>query len=195
MDNLAQTLWALSKQTLTAPRIAARQVLALQLSMQTRWMALALASVLSALLLHFSLSLLPVDEQQMLLGVPAPLESALVQAGLLALMAVLTHQVGRWRGGKGNFADALILIVWWQTILLGFQLVQIATLLIFPLATGLLGLVGLVLVFWLLTSFVAELHGFASAWKVLMGIIATLIGVSILLSLVLLPFMPAGAGG
>lgn len=195
MDNLAETLWALAKQTITEPRAAARDVLAMNLPMQTRWMALVLASVLSALLLHVSLTLLPVAEQQMLFGVPSPLQSALVQGGLLIAMAVLVHQVGRWRGGKGNFADALVLIVWWQTFLLGFQLVQIVALLVLPAATNLLGLAGLVLVFWLLTSFIAELHGFSSLAKVLIGIIVTLIGVSILLSMLMLPFMPTGAGG
>jgi hypothetical protein len=103
--------------------------------------------------------------------------------------------VGRWRGGTGNFADALVLIVWWQTFLLGFQLLQIAALLVLPVATNLLGLVGLVLVFWLLTAFIAELHGFSSPAKVLVGIIATLIAVSILLSMLMLPFMPTGVGG
>lgn len=195
MENLAQTLWGLSKRSITKPRAAAHEVLAMQLPMQTRWMALALASVLSALLLHVSLNLLPVADRQMLFGVPAPMESALVQGGLLVLMAILAHQVGRWRGGRGSFADALILMVWWQTVLLGFQLVQIAALLVLPMATNILGLVGLVLVFWLLTSFIAELHGFSSLAKVLVGIIATFIGVSIVLSILLVPFMSIGAGG
>jgi Yip1 domain len=194
VDNLVQTLWSLSKRTITEPRIAAQEVMAMQLPMQTRWMALVLASVLSALLLHFSLSLLPEADQQMLFGVPGPLESAMMQAGLLVLMAVLTHQVGRWRGGTGNFADALILIVWWQTVLLGFQVLQIMALLVLPIATDVLGLVGLVLVFWLLTSFVAELHAFKSLWKVLIGIILTLIGISVVLSMLMLPFMPIGTG-
>lgn len=195
MDNLVQTLWMLAKQTIADPRLAARQVLAAQLPMAARWMALALTAILSALLLHVSLTLLPVADQQMLFGFPAPFESALAQGGILVLMAVLAYGVGRWRGGRGSFADALILMVWWQAVLLGFQLVQIAALLLFPVATNLLGLAGLVLVFWLLTGFIAELHGFSSPGLVLVGIIATLVAVAILASLLLMPFMSAGMGG
>ncbi|MES2144356.1 MAG: YIP1 family protein, partial [Pseudomonadota bacterium] len=136
----------------------------------------------------------PVADQQMLFGFPAPFESALAQGGILVVMAVLAYGVGRWRGGRGSFADALILMVWWQAVLLGFQLVQIAALLLFPVATNLLGLAGLVLVFWLLTGFIAELHGFSSPGLVLVGIIATLVAAAILASLLLMPFMSAGMG-
>lgn len=195
MENLVQTVWTLAAITVRHPRLGARQLLSMGLTMQTRWLALGLAAVLSALVLHLSLTLLPTAEEQALFSIPAPFESALAQGGILLLMAFLADRVGRWRGGRGNFADALILMVWWQLILLGFQLVQIVALLVFPVASNLLGLVGLVLVFWLLTAFIAELHGFSSPGMVLVGIIATLLGVSVVLSMVLLPFMSSGTGG
>ena len=56
-----------------------------------------------------------------------------------------------------------------------------------PLAVF-VGVFGFILMFWLMSNFVAELHGFASPFWVLLGILATMIGlvagVSILLAFI-----------
>jgi Yip1 domain len=188
-----QYFQGLIRQTVTDPRAAAREIMASRLAMPVLWMALALTSVVSAMLLHISLQLLPAETQQLLVGVPGPLDSALLQAGTLLLGAVLAQRIGNWLGGRGTFAEALVLIVWLQTVLAIIQMLQIVALLTVPLASDLLGLVAFGLMFWILSAFVAEMHGFASQGKVLLGIIVALIVLVMLLSVVLVVFFGAGA--
>ena len=60
-----------------------------------------------------------------------------------------------------------------------------------PLA-GLLEIASVVIFLWLLTNFVAELHGFQSVWKVLAGVLLTFVVMVIVLTVLLMPFFPAG---
>jgi hypothetical protein len=76
------------------------------------------------------------------------------------------------RGGTGTFPDALILMVWLQFILLCVQLVQVLAGVMLPVLADLIGLAGLGLLLWLLTNFVAELHGFRSLIAVFAGLVA-----------------------
>jgi hypothetical protein len=57
--------------------------------------------------------------------------------------------------------------------MLGVQVVQLLTLILFAPLAGLVNLAGLVLFFWLFTSFIAEVHGFSSRWAVLAGVIGS----------------------
>ena len=88
-------------------------------------------------------------------------------------------------GGRGSLANALLLVAWFQVILLVVVLALTALGLILPPAAGLLALALPVLVGWMLTQFVMELHGFTSAWRVLFGILGGYVAVVIALSLVL----------
>jgi len=47
------------------------------------------------------------------------------------------------------------------------------------------GLFGMVLFIWVLSNFIAEMHSFASAGKVLLGIVATVLIVSVLVAFAL----------
>jgi hypothetical protein len=75
------------------------------------------------------------------------------------------------RGGRGTFRDALLLIAWLQFILLCVQALQLLLGLALPPAAELVGLIGLLLLVWLLTNFTAVLHGFTSLWTVFLGLV------------------------
>ncbi|NCM97616.1 MAG: YIP1 family protein, partial [Rhodobacterales bacterium] len=75
----------------------------------------------------------------------------------------------------GRFDEALILVVWLQFVLLGLQAVQLVAYAVAPLLADLIGLATVALFFWLLTNFVAELHGFKSLGLVFVGVLATLV--------------------
>jgi DNA-binding transcriptional regulator of glucitol operon len=86
-------------------------------------------------------------------------------------------------------------VVWLQVIMLGVQVVQVVALIIAPPVAAIINLAGLVLFFWLMTSFIAELHGFTSRGKVLAGILVTSFAVAmILVFLLLLTFGPEALG-
>lgn len=104
-------------------------------------------------------------------------------ASHLVLRAI--HAVGRAFGGRGRFEDALILVVWLHAVGFVLQLAQLAILLILPPLAQLVVLAGIALLFWLLTGFVAELHGFVSRVQVFVMILVTLLALSFALALVL----------
>jgi hypothetical protein len=90
------------------------------------------------------------------------------------------------RGGRGSFADTLIVMVWLQTIMLAVQLAQLVVQILLPPASGLVSLAGLGVFLWLLTNFVAELHRFRSLPAVFGGIVVGGILLAFLLAVLLL---------
>lgn len=179
--------------TLLAPREAARRIIALQLPDSVGWLGMGLAVVLSALLTVVSANLSPYGvEPSLAVLFASPARLVLIQ-GLLMLMALaLIMGIGRAMGGRGRFADALVLFAWLEAVLILLQIVQILFLLISPQIAVLIGLFSFAVFMWVLANFIAELHGFTSALKVLGAILLTFVMVSFVLAL-FGAGMPAGA--
>ena len=176
MNQTLVTLLALARLSLKRPRDGARQVIALRLPPSVGWLGLGLAAVLSTLMVHLSFAMQPADVQSFFAAaIASPLRTALLQAGFMVVAVVAVYRVGRWRGGHGSFDGALILVVWLQFLLLGLQAVQLVAYAVAPLLADLIGLATVALFFWLLTNFVAELHGFNSLGLVFVGVLATLV--------------------
>ena len=194
MDVSIAALLELARFSVQSPRIAARQILAMEIPNAARWLLFLLVITASAVLTHIGFSLLSLDDKAfMATAMSSPLRTALLQAGFLLVVVIAVHRVGRWQGGTGNFADSLLLVGWLQFILLCLQLTQIIALLILPPVAEIIGVLGLVLSFWLLTQFILELHGFQSAWKVFLGILGVLFAAALAASVVLVVML--GAGG
>ena len=177
--------------TVQNPRAAARHLLGLRLPLLTVWLMTALMAVLSALLATVSLLLAPdqaepsMIEPSILAMLQNPLQVAVLQAVVMVIMAMLAQGVGRMFGGLGGFADALVLIAWTEALLCLLQLAQIVMMVVSPSLASAIGLFGMVLFVWVLSNFIAEMHSFASAAKVLFGIIGTVLAVSVLLAIAL----------
>jgi len=151
-------------QTVRDPRGGARRVMAINLSRRERWETLLLIAVISAILAYLSLYASALIESQ-----PSefsvnlnPIMLGISQLLVMMVMVFAIHLIGGWAGGHGELDDAILLVAWMQFILICLQVAQILAVLIFPAVALVLGLVGLILVFVLLTIFVAELHGFKS---------------------------------
>lgn len=195
MNLTLANLLQMARFTVQSPREGARMVMALNVPVEARWVALALMAVGSAMLTALSLALLP-PEVMALAGpqLPRPLVSAGLQLCALVVAVHATYRIGKWRGGHGSFADALLLIVWLQFILLILQAAQLLAQVLLPPLSDLIGLAGIALFFWLMTNFVAELHGFQSLLSVFLGILATTFLFGLVLAMLLLPFV-AGMEG
>jgi len=184
------SLLQLARFTLQRPREGAQTVLQMNPTRDVRWTAFVLMAVLSALMTAISLILLP-PEMRAVVGtrLPNPLLSAALQGGVLLISVVAIYRVGRWFGGHGSFADALLLLVWLQFILLLVQAAQLVAQVVLPPLSDVIGLLGIALFFWLLTNFIAELHGFASRAAVFAGIVVTTLVLAFALAVLLLPYM------
>jgi hypothetical protein len=185
MDTSFGALMGLVRDTVTDPRAGARTILRARLGMDVRWLALALVVVLSVLLGQLTLQLM-LGPSGMMGGVlSGPVASLMLQGGVLMFMVFTVHTVGRWMGGGGSFPDALLLMVVLQGIMVLIQVLQIAAMLLLPPLAGILGLIGFGVFLWVLTGFVAELHGFRSLLAVFGMILATAFGVAFLIAMML----------
>jgi hypothetical protein len=187
MDLTLSTLLQMARFTVQSPREGARMVMKANLPMAARWSALALMAVVSSVLAHLSIRLMPAASQiEMGSVMSSPISTAILQGGLMLASVYAIFWVGRWRGGTGSFADALILMVWLQFILLILQVIQIAVQIILPPLTDLIGFVSIGLFLWLISNFIAELHGFRSVLMTFLGVLATLFVAGFVLSFALL---------
>ena len=171
---LGARLVGLARLTLQDPRQAARDLLAEGVPMRARTGGLLLVAILTALManLQFGAGALSLDPFSAFM-LASPIRTAVVQWGFLALSVLLIHRVGRAFGGQGSFADALLIVVWLQVLMLGFQVLQLVVAPILPGLAGVIALVCFVVYFWLMTHFIAELHGFTSRGLVFLGIMLT----------------------
>jgi hypothetical protein len=173
--NLPNVLSAL-RYSLQSPRDAIRQVIASEPPMAARWIALVLLAIASTFLMLLGLSLVPAEELPPALAwsMASPISLAAIQGVMFLVSAHLLYRLGRFRNGKGSFADSLTVLIWFQIIMLCVQAVQLALQVLLPPFAFAAYFGGLVLFFWLLTNFVAELHGFASLAKTFFGILVAL---------------------
>lgn len=179
-------LLRLAMESVRDPREGARRVTETGLPRDARWQALLLVVVVSVLLGQFSAVIAPGGADVLMAPFLAnPLATALVQLGLVAIMVYAVYWIGRAMGGTGSFEDTILLIAWMQFIMICVQVVQTVALILIPPVASLIGLLGLGLFFWLLTNFVAELHGFESLGKVFLMILVSIVGIAFGLSLIL----------
>ena len=162
----------LVRETLQSPRTAARRLIDLRLPPEIVWSAFGAVVAASAVLGWLSIVAIPVGIRGVVDGPQiTPLTIAMAQAGSLLLLAGLSTAGGRVFGGRGRFLEAVTLAAWLEFMLVLLQLLQLLAMVLFPFFSMLIGFLGMALFLWLLTNFVAELHGFSSLPMVFFGII------------------------
>ncbi|MGC9370947.1 MAG: Yip1 family protein [Paracoccaceae bacterium] len=188
-DNTLTSFLILARDTVRDPKAGARRVLSLPLPPRAAWDGLALVLVLSLILGYLTTMLLGAPADPLLPGLaPSPLLAAVIQGGSLLVMIGAIHGVGRMMGGTGTLEGAVRLTAWLQFIMLLLQVAQAVFLLVLPGVAGLIGLLSIVLMLWLLTNFIAVLHGFRSLVAVFMMILATTFALSFVLIFLLALF-------
>ena len=180
LNSLLAMVW----RTIRNPREGAEEVLSLGVPREALWTALLLVVVMSILLAQGT-SLLVTGTPSMG-GLPiSPVVAGFVQFLLMVVMIFAIFWIGRAMGGTGSFEEAILLVAWLQFIMVCLQAVQTVALLIVPPFAGLIGVFGLVLFLWLLTNFIAVLHGFNSLAQVFLMILVSTFGLAFGLSLIL----------
>lgn len=182
MSLYVSDLMPLLRETLISPRKGARMILDLGLAARVGWLALALMAVGSAILTHLTMVMMSPEAVAYWGGaMGSPVNTAILQWVVMFVTVHAVHRLGRMRGGAGTLAESVVLVAWLQFVLLALQALQLVVQVILPPFAQLLGLAGLGLFFWLLTNFVAEIHGFKS----LGAVFASVVFVMILASMVM----------
>lgn len=171
---VAQVL-RLARESVADPRAGYRRVAGLALGGDTLLLALGAVAAVGVLMGELVLRLIVSRDLHPLLDLGGgPLPAAALQFALAVLLALGIRWIGAAAGGTGSWEGALLAVTWLQLILLLLQVVQLASLLVLPPLAALIGLFGVGLFFWLLTGFIAELHGFTSRLKVFFALLACL---------------------
>jgi hypothetical protein len=197
MDLSLATLLKQVRDTLADPRAGARRIIALQLPVQASWVVVLLMAIASTLLAYLSYHLSPAETRVFFAEAMAiPLRTAFLQlfvwvAGIFAL-----YRVGRARGGRGSMDDTVALIAWLQFVMLVLQMVTLAVQVLVPPLAGFLALGEILVFFWVLVHFVAELHGFRSLAATFAGLLGGMFLLVFALAVIVAPFIaPTGFGG
>ena len=195
-------LWALFRTTLTDPAVAARAILSMGIPRQHHWTLFLLAITLSGLLWQVNVLLLPAEvvtgttaEGEAVPTLPSGFTFAAIAGASILLLAAAIRWIGRLAGGTGAMEDVLLLAIWFQFIQLALAVVDLALVLIVPTLGTVFSLVVLGLAIWVLTNFIAVVHGFRSLGRVFLGMVLATFAIAFVLSLVLMPFVgtPTGA--
>lgn len=193
MDVTVGGLIGLFKLTFQAPRRAAALIMQAGLPDSARWAALVLMAAASAIVMSAVAAMSPtIGPDGEAVAMPGPFFWAGMVGFGMGVTALLVYGVGRWRGGRGSLPDAVLLVAWLQAVQLALVLVQMVLLVVMPPLAFLVEVASVVIFLWLLTNFVAELHGFRSAGMVLAGVIVTFVVMVLVMTVVLMPFFPAG---
>lgn len=174
MELSLNQLLAMVGRSLRSPREGAEEVLALGIPKDALWLILAIVVVLSVVLAQATNLLVVGAGGEMFDGLLSnPMVTGVIQLGLLLAMIAAVYWIGRAMGGSGSFEETLLLMSWLQFIMVVIQLAQTLALLVLPPVAGLIGVAALVIFFWLLTNFIAVLHGFRSLAQVFVMILVS----------------------
>ncbi len=179
------SLWAEAVASVQDPRGGARRILALDLPASTAALALAIVAILTALISAMVTMMAAQMGAGDVMGAQlSPVQWVGLQSFGLFLGAAAMAVVGRWFGGYGTWAQAMALLAWAEFIILIVQILQVILMFVLPPVSLLLALGGVVLTFYLLSHFIAELHGFSSVISVFFGILATGIALMVTLAVI-----------
>ncbi len=180
-DVLAQLL----RETLTEPRRAIRHLLALDPGLGTLLGAAAAVAALAGIAESLLVPMMPVAEGAPVVEPRSPVLSAVMQFGLLIVGAGLVFGIGRIFEGRGGFIESLAALVLLNLVGLGWIAAFVVAVAILPGLALILLLGATAWSLWAFGHLVAEIHGFASAAKVLgISLIAALV-ISVALTVIL----------
>lgn len=171
MTGLPALVTDLGRETLRTPRAGVRRLLDLDLPMEARWLGLLLVTVLSVFVTGLSLLLLPPGGEPGILALLAdPWVGVPAQALTLVVAAAAIAGIGRFFGGQGGFADALVVVVWIEFLMTFAQVAELAVMMAVPPVGAILAFAVLAWFLWVIVNAIAELHGFSNLALVFLGL-------------------------
>ncbi len=178
------------------PTVMAEKAIGLNVPREALWTGLALISVVNVIMLALlqMLSPAPIAFEDQVFAL-SPFAYVAIIGVFLAMLVVGTFYTGQFMGGKGTFADTLTIIVWFQSISLTLEAIQLVLVVISPAIASFFGMMSLGALIWCFINFINVLHGFASLGKASVAAILALIGTALCAALILLIFGIGPSGG
>ena len=183
-------------ESIMEPSETARKLIGMDIPREALWTGLALIAVMNVMLLSMLqlLSPAPVAFEDTALSL-SPFAYVAIIGIFLALFVGGTHYVGRFFGGTGTFEATLAIIVWFQSVSLTLEAVQLVLVLISPALGSIFGMLSLGALIWVFINFINVLHGFDNLGKAAVTIVLSLVATALVAGIILtiLGVGPAGA--
>ena len=184
---MSLALRSLFLETITAPRDAAQQIIALGVSRNTSIMCVIFTICLTVILFFLDL-----NNSTNPIIFPLLVHHPLVLASVMIFGTIWSAFVigffGKILGGNDNIDDILVLLAWGQAVQVGFQVIATVIALLSIQLAALFQLIVFFLYIWIFISFIdvaLKLKNLFKAFFVTFsGLIAAFISVSMVLSLV-----------
>lgn len=178
------------------PSDSARKVIAMDIPREALWTALMLIAVLNVILVAVlqMLSPAPVAFEQQAFAM-SPFGFFAIISVFLVMLVFGVLQAGRMMGGKGTLLATLAIVVWFQSISLTLEAVQIVLVVISPAIGSIFGLVSLGALLWCFVNFINILHGFNSLGKALAAVVLALFGTALVAGIILTVLGLGAVGG
>jgi len=178
------------------PSDSARKVIAMNIPRDALWMGLALVAVVNVILVVLlqMISPAPVAFQEQAISL-SPFGFVAIIGIFLVLFVFGVFYAGKIMGGEGTLHGALAIIVWFQSISLTLEAVQVVLVLISPAIGSIFGLLSLGALIWCFVNFINVLHGFKNLGKAMVAIVLALIGTALISGIVLAVLGVGPTGG
>ncbi|EBA11052.1 YIP1 family protein [Roseobacter sp. CCS2] len=177
------------------PSDSARKVIEMNVPRDALWTGLALVAVLNVILVVLlqMISPAPVAFQEEAFAV-SPFGFVAIISIFLVMFVFGIFYAGQIMGGAGTLHGSLTIIVWFQSISLTLEAVQVVLVLISPAIASIFGLLSLGALIWCFMNFINVLHAFNNLGKALVAVFLALIGTALLagIALAILGIGPAG---
>lgn len=179
------TFLRLFGETLRDPAAMGARISRLRWPHSVGWMGLGAVTLLTIIAVYLE-TLMPGRPETVLgLGNRPFADSVLLGAMTVVLVFVL-YYAGRAFGGTGSFGGTLLVMTWFQAIVLMLIVIQLIVAFIAPPMAGFAAIIAFGLQMWCLMHFLNELHGFNSLFKALGLFVLSVFGFAVGLSFILL---------
>ncbi|MEM6727227.1 MAG: YIP1 family protein [Pseudomonadota bacterium] len=169
--------------SVTRPKEAAEELLALGLGRDIAWMMLALSIVVTVLLSFLATGGQPLE---LIPGQPfTPFMHAIFLGCLSVIMGYAIYFTGNAMDGAGTLTGSILVVAWLQVLQLAGLFVQSVVFLISPGIAVLISLAITIALIWVLLSFVDVLHGFGSLGRSALLMLFVIVGIGLGLTLIL----------
>jgi hypothetical protein len=177
------------------PSESARKVIDMNVPRDALWTGLALVAILNVILVVLLqlISPAPVVFQEQAIAL-SPFGFVAIIGIFLGLFVFGVFYAGQIMGGDGTLHGTLAIIVWFQSISLTLEAIQLVLVLISPAIASIFGLLSLGALIWCFMNFVNVLQGFNNLGKSLVAIMMALIGTALLAG-ILLAILGVGPAG
>lgn len=150
--------------TIKDPAAIAAQIRTLRWPHTVGWMGLGLVTVLTVIAIGVE-GMIP-GRPPLMSGLGgSPFIDAIFLGGMTTIFIFVLYYAGRAIGGTGTFGGTLLIMTWFQTIVLFLVIAQLIAVVILPGLSGLVSVIGFGIQLWCLMHFLNELHQFDSLFK------------------------------